>query len=124
MFILFFKQHEAKIKTVSENLREVEFKKQSLEDKLDILNEQLEQVNSQGEAETRHIDFRRRANCLFVVCHGLAVDSTGLELRAQIHRAASHKNLLCMKFLPSYKKTRLPTKFPRDFQNKQTAEYQ
>ncbi|XP_071802889.1 kinesin heavy chain-like isoform X2 [Asterias amurensis] len=41
-------QHEAKIKTVSENLREVEFKKQSLEDKLDILNEQLEQVNSQA----------------------------------------------------------------------------
>ena len=40
--------------------------------------------------------------------------------RAQFHRAAKHNNLLSM-----IKTGGLPTKFPRDFQDKQTtAEYQ
>ena len=39
---------------------------------------------------------------------------------AQFHRAAEHTNLLTMKF-SSLIKTGLPTKFSRDFKDKQTA---
>ncbi|XP_038076442.1 kinesin heavy chain-like isoform X2 [Patiria miniata] len=89
-------QHEAKIKTGHENLREVELKKQSLEDKLDILNEQLEQVNADAE--------KKRAN------EGKALEDkareseeSAKELQAKMeaqmekHREAHHQLLTSLR---------------------------
>lgn len=45
MFVL---QHEAKIKSLSEYLQNVEHKKRQLEEDVDSLNEELVKINAQG----------------------------------------------------------------------------
>jgi len=45
MFVL---QHEAKIKSLSEYLQNVEQKKRQLEEDVDSLNEELVKINAQG----------------------------------------------------------------------------
>lgn len=60
MFVL---QHEAKIKSLSEYLQNVEHKKRQLEEDVDSLNEELVKINAQG--TQTHTDLDNASTCTF-----------------------------------------------------------
>lgn len=45
---MFFIQHEAKIKSLMESVKDVEVKKRQLEDAVDVLNEECAKLKAQG----------------------------------------------------------------------------
>lgn len=49
-YFFFFLQHEAKIKSLTEYLQNVEQKKRQLEENVDSLNEELVKISAQGES--------------------------------------------------------------------------
>lgn len=55
-------QHEAKIKSLTEYLQNVEQKKRQLEEDVDSLNEELVKISAQG---THRIIFRNRL-CMYI----------------------------------------------------------
>ena len=48
MCVCLFSQHEAKMKSLTENLREIDTKKRTLEDEIDNLNEEIANLKTRG----------------------------------------------------------------------------
>lgn len=55
MYCLFCLQHEAKIKSLTEYLQNVEQKKRQLEENVDSLNEELVKLSAQGTSLARDV---------------------------------------------------------------------